>query len=133
MKLKDYFGKVSGTGVLSTADAEGIVDAAIYSTPHIEDDGTIAFVMRDHLSHHNLQSNSHAAYLFMEHGPGYQGARLFLKKLREETDSNLIASMTRRHLTPEEDRQKGPKFLVYFRVEKILPLIGSGDTNLILV
>ena len=126
MKLKDYFGKVSGTGVLSTADAAGIVDAAIYSSPHVADDGTVAFIMRDHLSHHNLQSNSHAAYLFMEQGPGYQGVRLYLKKLREETDADLIASMTRRHLTPDEDQQKGPKFLVYFTIEKILPLIGSG-------
>lgn len=126
MKLKDYFEKTSGTGVLSTADAAGIVDAAIYSSPHVADDGTVAFIMRNHLSHHNLQSNSHAAYLFMEQGPGYQGVRLYLKKLREETDSDLIASMTRRHLTPDEDKQKGPKFLVYFTVEKVLPLIGSG-------
>ncbi len=126
MKLKDYFEKVSGTGVLSTADAAGIVDAAIYSSPHVAEDGTVAFIMRDHLSHHNLQSNSHAAYLFKEHGQGYQGVRLYLKKLREETDADLIASMTRRHLTPEEDKQKGPKFLVYFTVEKVLPLIGSG-------
>ena len=130
MKLKDYFGTVSGTGVLSTADAAGIVDAAIYSSPHVADDGTVAFIMRDHLSHHNLQSNPHAAYLFREQAPGYQGVRLFLKKLREETDSALIASMTRRHLTPEEDLNKGPIFLVYFTVEKVLPLIGSGASEL---
>jgi hypothetical protein len=130
MKLKDYFEKVSGTGVLSTANAAGIVDAAIYSSPHVADEGTVAFIMRDHLSHHNLQSNSHAAYLFREQGPGYQGVRLYLKKLREETDADLIASMTRRHLTPDEDQQKGPKFLVYFTVEKVLPLIGSGVSAL---
>ena len=130
MKLKDYFGTVSGTGVLSTADAAGIVDAAIYSSPHVADDGTVAFIMRDHLSHHNLQSNPHDAYLFREQAPGYQGVRLFLKKLREETDSALIASMTRRHLTPEEDLNKGPIFLVYFTVEKVLPLIGSGASEL---
>jgi hypothetical protein len=34
--------------------------------------------------------------------------------------------MTRRHLKPEVDVQKGPKHLVYFAVEKVLPLIGSG-------
>jgi hypothetical protein len=130
MKLKNYFENASGTGVMATADSEGVVDAAIYSSPHVAEDGTVAFVMRDHLTHHNLQSNPHAAYLFREQAPGYQGVRLFLKRLREETDSTLIASMTRRHLTPEEDLNKGPKFLVYFRVEKILPLIGSGDTNL---
>ena len=30
-------------------------------------------------------------------------------------------------LTPEEDRAKGPKYLVHFSTEKILPLIGSGE------
>jgi hypothetical protein len=34
--------------------------------------------------------------------------------------------MTRRHLTPEQNAQKGPKHLVIFTVEKVLPLIGSG-------
>ena len=54
------------------------------------------------------------------------GVRLFLRKLREETDRPLIAAMTRPSLTAEEDRAKGPKFLVTFAVEKVLPLIGAG-------
>jgi hypothetical protein len=126
MKLKGYFETASGTGVLSTADAGGKVDAAIYSTPHVMDDGTVAFIMRERLTHENLQSNPFAAYLFMEDGPGYKGLRLFLKKTREDADPELIASMTRRNLKPELDAQKGPKHLVYFAVEKIIPLIGSG-------
>ncbi len=130
MTLKEYFGNTSGIGVLSTADAEGRLDAAIYSSPHVFDDGNIAFVMRERLTHRNLQSNPHALFLFMEHGPGYRGVRLFLCKEKEETDSELIARMTRRGLTPEEDRQKGPKFLVYFSIQKILPLIGGGEGHL---
>jgi len=74
--------------------------------------------MRERLTHSNLQSNPHASFLFMEHGAGYQGVRLFLKKSKEETGSELIARMTRRSLTPEEDRQKGPKFLVYLRCRR---------------
>jgi hypothetical protein len=35
--------------------------------------------------------------------------------------------MTRRSLTHEEDEAKGPKFLVYFKIEKALKLIG-GDS-----
>lgn len=126
MTLKNYFETASGTGVLATADAGGKVDAAIYSTPHVMDDGTVAFIMRERLTHENLESNPFAAYLFMEDGPGHKGLRLFLKKTREDADPELIAGMTRRHLTPELDAQKGPKHLVYFAVEKVLPLIGSG-------
>jgi hypothetical protein len=127
MTLKQYFEIASGTGVLSTADAGGKVDAAIYSTPHVMDDGTIAFIMRERLMHENLRSNPFAAYLFLEAAPGHKGVRLFLKKVREDDNAELIATMTRRNLKPELDAQKGPKHLVYFTVEKVLPLIGSGS------
>jgi hypothetical protein len=132
MTLKEYFHNTNGIGVLSTSDSAGKVDAAIYSIPHVFDDGTLAFIMRERLTHLNLQSNPHAVFLFIENISGYRGVRLFLKKLKEETDSTLIAKMTRRTLTPEEDKQKGPKFLIYFRVEKILPLIGSVKSNIVL-
>ena len=51
---------------------------------------------------------------------------LFLRKLKEETNHDLIASMTRRHLSAAEDSAKGPKFLATFAVEKMLPLMGRG-------
>ena len=130
MNLYEYLHNTPGKGFLATADAEGRVDAAIYSKPHILEDGTLAFIMRDHLTHHNIGSNPHAAYLFIEDGPHYKGVRLFLKKVREDTDPDLIAKMTRRHLTPEQDQERGPKFLVYFSLRKILPLIGSGETGI---
>jgi hypothetical protein len=68
MKLKKYFNTNKGIGVLSTADSEGKVDAAMYARPHFMDDGTLAFIMRDRLSHDNLQSNPHATYLFKKEG-----------------------------------------------------------------
>jgi hypothetical protein len=130
MTLNEYFDRFSGKGILATADADGKVDAAIYSRPQILDDKTLVFIMRDHLTHHNIVSNPYATYLFIEDGFHYKGIRLFLKKLREDTDPELIAAMTRRNLTPEQDKARGPKFLVYFALEKILPLIGSGETGI---
>lgn len=129
MNIREYFDANSGTGVLSTADSAGKVDSAIYSTPHVMDDGSLAFIMRERLTLSNLQENPYACYLFMENAPGHRGVRLFLKKLREDLDEELISRMTRRHLSPEEDRSKGTKHLVYFEVEKVLPLIGSGETS----
>ena len=130
MTLKEYLQSASGKGVLATADAKGKVDAAIYATPHILEDQTLAFIMRDHLTHHNLQSNPYATYLFIEDGHHYKGIRLFLKKIREDTDPDLIGQMTRRFLTPEQDKAKGPKFIVYFFLEKMLPLVGTGEAGL---
>ena len=65
MTIKEYFDTTKGLGILSTADSDGKVDAAIYARPHFMEDGTLAFIMRDRLSHHNLQSNPHAVYLFV--------------------------------------------------------------------
>jgi len=127
MNLHDYFENTTGTGILSTADNAGKVDAAIYARPHVADNGTIAFLMRDRLTHHNLGQNPCAVYLFIEATPGYKGLRLYLEKIREEDDSELIAAMTRRCLSPEEDKARGPKFLVTFKVEKMLALIGSDS------
>ena len=96
MSLKDYFDTTKGIGVLSTADSDGQVGAAIYGRPHFMEDGTMAFVMRDRLSHHNLQSNPHATYLFKEEGSGCKGKRLFMSKLREEQNTELLESLRRK-------------------------------------
>ena len=123
MKLKDYFDQKKGVGVLSTADGEGKVDAAIYATPHFVKDGTLAFIMRDRLSHHNLQSNPHATYLFKEDGSGYRGKRLFMTRVGEEQNTELLESRRRRRSAYSNGEDK---FLVFFKLDKELPLVGDG-------
>jgi len=125
MELKKYFEDAKGTGVMATADGDGKVNAAVYAKPHFMEDGSIAFIMADRLTHHNLQSNGRAAYLFLEDGPGYKGKRLHLTMLREEQDSELLYSIRSRKYPPKEEEGK-PRFLVFFRIEKELPLIGAG-------
>lgn len=120
MELKAYFENSEGSGILATSDSTGKVDAAVYSRPHFMDDQTIALIMRDRLTHHNLQSNSHACYMFIEKGPGYKGKRLFLTKIREEQDSELLESMRRRQYIADTDESK---FLVFFRIDAELPLV----------
>jgi hypothetical protein len=123
MKISEYFKTAKGTGVLATADESGRVNIGIYAVPHVMDEETIAFIMADRLTHQNLQSNPHAAYLFMEEEEKkYKGKRLYLTKIREEKDSPTLDSI-RRKKYPE---LKGEEYLVYFRVDKVLPLIGAG-------
>ena len=119
--LKTYFEERKGLGVLATADSNGKVDATVYARPHVMEDGTVAFIMRDRLTHHNLQSNPHAHYLFREEGPGSKGKRLFLTKERETEDADLIKSLRRRQYVDASDESK---YLVFFRVDKELPLLG---------
>jgi hypothetical protein len=129
MDLAEYFENQKGSGVLATADDQGRVDAAVYARPHVIDSETIAFIMPDRLTHHNLQSNNHAAYLFMERGRGYKGIRLFLTKVREEKDSELLHSIRRRKYASEKGEEEGSRFLVFFKVDKVLPLIGAGKDS----
>ena len=107
MELKEYFENTQGIGILATADGDGKVDAAVYARPRLMEDQTLAFIMRDRLTHHNLQSNSHAMYIFFENGPGHKGKRLFLTKVREEKDTELLESLrTREYLDEKEGKAR---------------------------
>ncbi len=126
MELNEYFEKTEGHGVMATADSSGHLTAAVYARPHFIDDENIAFIMADRLTHKNLESNPHAAYLFMEAGDDYNGKRLYLTKTREEKDSELIDRIRRKEACPaDEGYKEGLRYLVHFRIDKVLPLVGD--------
>ena len=128
MELSEYFEKKKGRGVIATTDSKGKVGVAVYARPHFINEKTVAFIMADRLMHKNLESNPHAAYLFMEAGDKYVGKRLYLTKIKEEKDSELIGSIRRREVCPvDEGYKKGLRFLVYFKINKVLPLVGSKN------
>ena len=126
MMLSDYFEKAKGKGIIATADAKGKVGMAVYARPHFVNEKTAAFIMADRLMHKNLQSNPSASYLFVEEGSGYKGKRLYLTKIKEVEDSNLVNQLRRRGCCPvDEGYKQGQQFVVYFRVNRVLPLIGA--------
>jgi hypothetical protein len=127
MTLSEYFEKAEGIGVLATSDASGRVNAALYSRPHFldpNDESTLAFIMTDRLSHSNTEANPRAAYLFVEKGDDYLGKRLSLSKIKEETDLEKIQAVRRRSLPPECEEEK-TRFLVYFHIDSVRPLVGD--------
>jgi hypothetical protein len=128
MKLSEYFDKASGIGILATSDSAGAVDAAVYAKPHFIDEENVALIMADKLTHHNIQQNPRAAYLFKEAGEKYVGKRLYLAMTREVKDPQAVAEM-RRKKYPEVAGKYGDenKFVVYFKIEKVLPLIGDKE------
>jgi len=125
MDLKTYFSQQKGAGILATADASGKVNLAVYARPHVHDDQSIAFIMRDRLSHQNLQSNPHAAYIFLEEGTEHHGKRLYLTRVSEETDPETIGALRRRSTPDKHPGEK--KFLVSFQVGMVLPAVGTED------
>ncbi len=126
MKLKQYLEEKKGLFILSTADDSGNVNAAVYSTPHLMDNGTLAVIMNNKRTHQNLDINPHAHLLFIEDGPGYKGKRLTLKKVREEQDSDLLYELCRKCSDGGPKFEGKTRFLVYFSIEDDRPLVGAG-------
>jgi hypothetical protein len=125
MNLSDYFENVKGFGILATADEDGMVDLAVYAKPHVIDETTIAFIMRERLTHKNLKSNPKAAYMFVEHGKGYAGKRLYLTKIREESNTSVVEMFRKKQpeiCSPKDDSNK---YLVHFQIDDIRPLVGD--------
>ena len=124
MDLKDYFSNKKGLGRLSTADSTGKVNSAVYSRPHFLGDDQVSFIMRDRLTRANLKSNPNANYMFVQHTEGLSGLRINLHKLSESSDQQQIAKLSRRKTTSKSEEKR---YLVTFRVEKILSLIGGEE------
>ena len=126
MRLSEYFEKTKGRGVIATADSKGKVGTAVYGRPHFINEKTVAFIMADRLMHKNLQSNPYASYLFMESKDSYVGKRLYLSKIKEEKDRDLIDQIRRKDSCPVYEVYRDKiRYLVYFHIDKVLPLIGD--------
>jgi hypothetical protein len=123
MNLAEYFETAEGTGVLATCDSQGNVDIAIYARPYVIDKNTIAFSMAERLSYQNIQSNPKAAYLFIEKGQGYNGKRLYLTKVGEESNPQQVKEIKAKRSSSHKTTMV-EKHLIYFTVDKTRPLVG---------
>ena len=133
MSIAEYFENAKGRGILATADNDGNVDAAVYAKPKVMDEDTLAFIMRDRLTHANVRSNPRAAYLFVENdGGGYRGLRLYLTMLYEEKDSERLYALRRsdHNAIQEIGEERGPLFLVVFRIDSIRAMTQRGGNPL---
>ncbi len=128
MNLSEYFDQANGMGVLATADSAGAVNAAVYAKPHVVEGERVAFIMSDRLTHHNVQQNPKAVYLFKEAGDKYVGKRLYLRKVSEVQDPEKVREMRRKKYPEVAGKYSDEnKFIVTFEVEKVLPLTGAEE------
>jgi len=124
MNLKKYFSEARGLGILSTAHSSGSVNSALYARPHFMGEDQVSFIMRDRLTRANLQSNPRANYMFVQQADGLNGVRLNLRKISESSDQEQIAKLSRRTKNTDSEEQR---YLVSFKVEKVLSLIGGNE------
>ena len=125
MDLQTYFEGAQGLAVLSTANGDGDVNSAVYSRPHVLEEGKVAFVMNDKRSFKNLQTNPKASFLFVEAGEGYKGVRLYLNMVASTDEKDVVDKYRRHHCTG-----KGSdcvKYFVSFEVVESRQLLGDGE------
>ncbi len=123
MKLSELF-KESGHGVIATSNVQGEVNVAIYATPHVVDDKTLAWGMTEGRTYHNVMENPRAAYLYMYARAGYSGARLSLKlKGIDNSGEMLDAIKVRTREIVGAAAAEAVKHVAYFTVVEVRPLI----------
>ena len=123
MKFSELF-KREGRGVIATSNRQGEVNVAIYATPHVIDDETLAWGMTEGRTYNNVMENPNGAYLYMYAGAGYSGVRLRLKlKVIENSGDMLdnIKARTKEIVGPEA--AAAVKHAAYFTVVEVRPLI----------
>ena len=121
---ESYFENRKGHGYLSTSDGYGKVNTAVYSRPHVQDDGKFAFIMNEGRSVTNLRENSYAIYAFDEGGAS--GHRIYLEKseiLIEGLLYEKVLSESRK--PPHVGNSSKHKYVALLNVCEIRPLIGG--------
>jgi len=81
-QLTDFFARDDHSGVLSTADQKGNVNAAIFGSGRLLDEKTLVFGLGDNRTLGNLKRNPKAVFLCFEQGTtvfDWQGARIYLE------------------------------------------------------
>ena len=123
MKLAELFPE-GGRGVIATADVAGLVNTAIYATPQVIDEETLAWGMAEGRTYGNILVNRHASYLYMAPSRGYSGWRLTLE-FKEVKDSGELLEEIRENTAKVVSPQAGAavKHVAYFKVVEVRPLI----------
>jgi hypothetical protein len=123
MKLAELFPE-GGRGVIGTADANGVVNQAVFAIPHVIDEETLAWGFSDGRSIQNLRVNPHASYLYLAPSRGSSGWRLTLTLKSEAAEGELLEQ-----IKAEATRAAGPQagvavtHVAYFKVDEVRPLL----------
>lgn len=132
-RLMDYFNKQPRIGILSTANRDGKVNAAVFGSPRMVDEKTIVVALGENRTFEYLQENPNAVFLIVERGEGetlegWKGLRVYLRMKECATSGDLLESYKR-----EAARVLGEEAVatihavVYFEIDEVRPLIDVGQ------
>jgi hypothetical protein len=130
-KLIDYFNKQPRIGVLSTANKEGKVDAAIFGSPMMTDEKTVVMGLGENRTFEYLQENPNAVYTIVESGEtivDWKGLRVYLRMKEYATSGEMLEGYKRQIAEiVGEDAAAMVHATVTFEVTEIRPLVDMGQ------
>ncbi|WP_292365941.1 MULTISPECIES: pyridoxamine 5'-phosphate oxidase family protein [unclassified Methanoculleus] len=130
-RLMDYFNKQPRIGLLSTANKEGLVDAAIFGSPMMVDEKTVVMGLGENRTFAYLQENPNAVYTIVESGEtimDWKGLRVYLK-MKEYATSGEMLDNYRKQIAEVvgEDAASMVHASVTFEVGEVRPLVDMGQ------
>ena len=92
-ELMEFFNKRPRNCLLCTGNKNGEVNMAVYGTPQMIDENTVALAARDRRSYQYLMENPKAVITVVEPGeirPDSKGARVYLELIAVEKEGELL-------------------------------------------
>jgi hypothetical protein len=133
-RLMDYFNKQPRIGILSTANRDGKVNAAVFGSPRMVDEKTIVVALGENRTFEYLQENPNAVFLIVEQGEtetleGWKGLRVYLRMKEYATSGEMLESYKREAAKIlGEEAVATIHAVVRFEIDEVRPLIDMGQT-----
>ena len=92
-ELMTLFNKRPRIGTLSTANAKGEVNVAVFGSPQMIDENTVVMGIGENRSFRNLRENPRAVFIVMEPGKtpmDWKGARVYLEAMDIESGGGFF-------------------------------------------
>jgi len=130
-RLMDYFNKQPRLGVLSTANREGKVDAAVFGSPMMIDEKTVVMGLGKNRTFAYLQENPNAVFTIVEPGEtimDWKGLRVYLK-MKESATSGETLDTYRKQIAAVVGEEAAAMIhaWVKFEVGEVRPLVDMGQ------
>jgi len=126
-KLLEIFNKQPRIGTLSTANAQGDVNVAVFGSPQMIDENTVVMGMGENRSFRNLRENPKAVFIVLEPGEttmDWKGARVYLEALAIETGGGFYDQI-RENIAKAAGEQAAGMIhaAIRFKITEVRPIV----------
>ncbi|MEJ2587861.1 MAG: pyridoxamine 5'-phosphate oxidase family protein [Deltaproteobacteria bacterium] len=129
-KLMAIFNKAPRIGSLSTSNARGDVNVAVFGSPQMIDENTVVMGIGENRSFRYLRENPKAVFIVMEPGEtvmDWKGARVYLEALDIETGGGFYDQI-KENISKVAGKQAAQMIhaAVRFKITEVRPIVDVG-------